>query len=374
MTAGRRRRARNVAIAIVIAAAVMHLFAWWIVKGYADANVAYDAATLVGVTGTLLLSWSLLLSQAMESVTRAFYARSDLDLILTSPVSARKVFAVRMGRIAAASVAVALLLAAPFIDVLALRGGAALACGLRRGGGDGCGGDRGCARAHHRAVSPGRRQAHPADRADRRGGDRRRLRHRPADRRHLLVRHAVALCRAAIAMDAGARARSGERLLVAGARRARRSRRARRRRGHRLCLARRGDRAVLAPLRRAHAGRGRRRQRGGAPAPRRACLPSAFAGARAAAQGMGAAQARSLADVADADAGSVSAAAGAVAVGHLPRRHRRLRGADPGDGDGGRPACRRSRLAHHLGRGRARSGGERAASRASACCAPRSRR
>ena len=123
MTAGRRRRARNVAIAILIAAAVMHLFAWWIVKGYADANVAYDAATLVGVTGTLLLSWSLLLSQAMESVTRAFYARSDLDLILTSPVSARKVFAVRMGRIAAASVAVALLLAAPFIDVLALRGG-----------------------------------------------------------------------------------------------------------------------------------------------------------------------------------------------------------------------------------------------------------
>lgn len=123
MTAGRRRRARNVAIAILIAAAFMHLFAWWIVKGYADANVAYDAATLVGVTGTLLLSWSLLLSQAMESVTRAFYARSDLDLILTSPVSARKVFAVRMARIAAASVAVALLLAAPFIDVLALRGG-----------------------------------------------------------------------------------------------------------------------------------------------------------------------------------------------------------------------------------------------------------
>ena len=69
-----------------------------------------------------------MLSQAMESVTRAFYARSDLDLILSSPASARKVFAVRMGRIAAASVAVAVLLAAPFIDVLALRGGRA---GLR---------------------------------------------------------------------------------------------------------------------------------------------------------------------------------------------------------------------------------------------------
>jgi len=101
----------------------MHLFAYWIVAGYADASVASDTATLVGITGTLVLSWSLLLSQAMESVTRAFYARSDLDLILTSPVSARKVFAVRMARIAAAAVMIAVLLAAPFINVLAMRGG-----------------------------------------------------------------------------------------------------------------------------------------------------------------------------------------------------------------------------------------------------------
>jgi hypothetical protein len=74
---------------------------------------------LVGITGTLFLSWSLLLSQAMESVTRAVYSRSDLDLILTSPASARKVFAVRMGRIAMAAVAIAVLLAAPFVNVLA---------------------------------------------------------------------------------------------------------------------------------------------------------------------------------------------------------------------------------------------------------------
>jgi ABC-2 type transport system permease protein len=59
----------------------------------------------------------------MESVTRAFYSRSDLDLILTSPASARKVFAVRMGRIAAAAIAIAVLLAAPFINVLAALGG-----------------------------------------------------------------------------------------------------------------------------------------------------------------------------------------------------------------------------------------------------------
>jgi ABC-2 type transport system permease protein len=123
MTAGHRNRARTVAIALIVFAAFMHVFAYWIVAGYADATVASDTATLVGLTGTLVLSWSLLLSQAMESVTRAFYARSDLDLILTSPVSARKVFSVRMSRIAGAAVIIAVLLAAPFINVLAVLGG-----------------------------------------------------------------------------------------------------------------------------------------------------------------------------------------------------------------------------------------------------------
>ena len=123
MTAGGHRRARNAAIALSIFAAFMHAFAYWTVAGYANANLASDTSALIGITGTLVLSWSLLLSQAMESVTRAFYSRSDLDLILTSPASARKVFAVRMGRIATAAVAVAVLLAAPFINVLAFLGG-----------------------------------------------------------------------------------------------------------------------------------------------------------------------------------------------------------------------------------------------------------
>jgi ABC-2 type transport system permease protein len=123
MTAGGRTRARNAMIALVLFAAFMHLFAYWTVARYANASLASDTAALVGIMGTLVLSWALLLSQAMESVTRAFYSRSDLDLILTSPASARKVFAVRMGRIAAAAVAVAVLLAAPFINVLTVLGG-----------------------------------------------------------------------------------------------------------------------------------------------------------------------------------------------------------------------------------------------------------
>jgi ABC-2 type transport system permease protein len=124
MTAGRRRRAYKVTIALGVFAVCMHVFAYWLVAGYADIALTADVPTLVALTGTLVVAMSLLLSQAMESVTRAFYTRADLELILTSPVSPRKVFAVRMMSIAGSTVLLAVLLAAPFIDVLALRGGA----------------------------------------------------------------------------------------------------------------------------------------------------------------------------------------------------------------------------------------------------------
>ncbi|HEY4973481.1 MAG TPA: hypothetical protein VII41_07725, partial [Steroidobacteraceae bacterium] len=122
MTAGRRTRARTVTVALIVFAALMHLLAYSMVGAYAGALP--DKATLVTVTGCILLSWSLLMSQAMESVTRAFYARSDLDLILASPVSARKVFSIRIARIGLSVALIAVLLAAPFIDVLAWLGGA----------------------------------------------------------------------------------------------------------------------------------------------------------------------------------------------------------------------------------------------------------
>jgi ABC-2 type transport system permease protein len=123
VTAGGRTRTRTAFIALVVIAIFMHVFAYWTVATYANAGLASDTTALVGITGTLFLSWSLLLSQAMESVTRVFYSRSDLDLILTSPASARRVFAVRMGRIATAAVAIAVLLAAPFVNVLTALGG-----------------------------------------------------------------------------------------------------------------------------------------------------------------------------------------------------------------------------------------------------------
>ena len=124
MTAGRRRRIRTVVIALIVFAIFMHVVAYSMVSRFADTVTDPDKVTLVVITGSLLLSWSLMMSQAMESVTRAFYARSDLDLILSSPATAQKVFAVRIATMAASVVLMALLLAAPFINVLAALGGA----------------------------------------------------------------------------------------------------------------------------------------------------------------------------------------------------------------------------------------------------------
>ena len=107
--------------AILVFAVFMHFVAYWMVGGYADAAV--DAPMLTTITASILLSWLLMVSQAMESMTRAFYSRSDLDLILASPVAADKLFAVRIATVAIAMAMMAVPIAAPFIDVLIARGG-----------------------------------------------------------------------------------------------------------------------------------------------------------------------------------------------------------------------------------------------------------
>ncbi len=124
MTAGKPRRARIVGLVLVVLAAFMHLLAYAMIAPHYNGSEPVGKPILVVLSGTALLSMSLMLSQAMESATRAFYARSDLDLILSSPAPARRVFALRIGAIAGSSVLMAVGLAGPFINVLAFMGGA----------------------------------------------------------------------------------------------------------------------------------------------------------------------------------------------------------------------------------------------------------
>jgi ABC-2 type transport system permease protein len=124
MTAGRRRRGRTVALGFIAFAVIVHGIAWLMLSSAGDLTGAADSRIMVAITGTLVMAWSLMLSQAMESATRSFYARGDLELILTSPATASRLFAVRIVAMTATILALALVLGAPFINVLAWKGGA----------------------------------------------------------------------------------------------------------------------------------------------------------------------------------------------------------------------------------------------------------
>jgi ABC-2 type transport system permease protein len=126
MTAGRRRRARTVAIGFGIYVLFVHGLAWVLLPFSVDAGSRHAR---VVITGTLIVAGSLMLSQALESVTRAFYARGDLELILTSPAAAPRLFAIRIAAMAAATLGMGLVLSGPFINIMAWRCGARwLAC------------------------------------------------------------------------------------------------------------------------------------------------------------------------------------------------------------------------------------------------------
>ena len=118
MTGGRRGRIRRAVIGLIAFAAIMHLPAYAVIGRFADLQPPLDKSALIVITATIVLAWALMLSQAIESVTRVFYARADLDLIMSSPVRLANVFSVRIAAIALSVIAMTLLLSTPFVDVL----------------------------------------------------------------------------------------------------------------------------------------------------------------------------------------------------------------------------------------------------------------
>lgn len=122
MTGGRRKRSRAV-IGLIVFAAIMHLPAYAVIGRFADLRAPLDKSSLIVMTSTIVLAWALMLSQAIESVTRVFYARADLDLIMSSPARLENVFSIRIAAIALTVIAMALLFSTPFVDVLVIGGG-----------------------------------------------------------------------------------------------------------------------------------------------------------------------------------------------------------------------------------------------------------
>ena len=122
MMAGERKRQRRLIVGLVALPLFMHLIAF-LVLYFVGPGIRPDLQTLIVVTTSIFVSGSALLAQAMESVTRTFYIRSDLELILSAPVNAGKVFAVRIGAMALSAAFMSMLVIGPFINVLAWRSG-----------------------------------------------------------------------------------------------------------------------------------------------------------------------------------------------------------------------------------------------------------
>jgi ABC-2 type transport system permease protein len=124
LSGGRRRRIYTVALGLAAFVLFMHGLAYATLSRAADLAAPPDRHMLAAIGGTVALYWSLMLSQALEAVTRAFYTRGDLDLVLSSPAAAARLFGVRIAAMTGSIAVMSLFLAGPAIDVLALLGGA----------------------------------------------------------------------------------------------------------------------------------------------------------------------------------------------------------------------------------------------------------
>src|SRR6056297_1120206 len=125
VTAGRRTREKVMVALTLLFVVGLHWLAYALlgpvfeVQSGVQNGAGADKLVLISVTVSGLLAFCMLLSQSLESVTRAFYTRSDLELILSSPSPPRHVFAVRIAALTMTTTVMTTLLMAPFIHVAA---------------------------------------------------------------------------------------------------------------------------------------------------------------------------------------------------------------------------------------------------------------
>ncbi|MCB1520047.1 MAG: permease [Hyphomicrobiaceae bacterium] len=120
MSGGLRIRNRVIVMAVALFILLLHAVAVGVLASDQPLTLDNNKALLVTLSASILLSFTMMISQALESVTRAFYARDDLDLILSSPAPARHLFAVRIAAMSVTTAAMSALLVAPFVNVAAL--------------------------------------------------------------------------------------------------------------------------------------------------------------------------------------------------------------------------------------------------------------
>jgi ABC-2 type transport system permease protein len=130
VTAGGKRGLVRTLMMFLLVALAFHLPVWAIVSALGLGETVATRTSLIATSVLLALFASLLVSQAMETVTRSLYTRGDLDLVLSSPVSLKKLFTVRLITNTVPIALLAVVLALPLINVLALSDGPRWLAGL----------------------------------------------------------------------------------------------------------------------------------------------------------------------------------------------------------------------------------------------------
>jgi ABC-2 type transport system permease protein len=118
---GQRGRGRFGMIVLIVCAALLHVVAYVALRMlYRDGGD--DAFLAMPLTVVLVVCATFMLSSALTGSVTALFERGDLDLLLSSPLPSRSIFAVRLLGIAAATATPYLLLAGAFANVALVLG------------------------------------------------------------------------------------------------------------------------------------------------------------------------------------------------------------------------------------------------------------
>jgi len=116
------RRPGNAAIGLALCGwAALHLLAWVAVSALAGV-AGDDPRILLAISAVLAGGAAFMLSSAIKSSVLVLFERSDLDLLLSSPLPSHSIFTVRLAGVAASTAAVYLFFLAPFAHAGLLQG------------------------------------------------------------------------------------------------------------------------------------------------------------------------------------------------------------------------------------------------------------
>lgn len=117
-----KRRPGNAAIGLALLGwAALHLLAWVVVRKLAGA-AGDDPRILLAISAVLAGGATFMLSSAIKASVLVLFERSDLDLLLSSPLPSHSIFTVRLAGVAASTSAVYLFFLAPFAHAGLLEG------------------------------------------------------------------------------------------------------------------------------------------------------------------------------------------------------------------------------------------------------------